>query len=140
MIALVNHEPLVSFYLASVMYVLFQPLIIMTLFSCIPICVLRLKCNRQDSRRMWLGNAVQVQAATVKAPAAGAAALKAAAAPAPPGSIPLTLHSTDDGTTCARTAGCTKADNHPGNFRHQITVVAVEQCLMCSLDSHSAMV
>lgn len=56
----------------------------------------------------------QVMAATVKAPAAGAAALKAAAAPAPPGSIPLTLHASHNGTTCARTAGCTKADNHPG--------------------------
>ncbi len=56
----------------------------------------------------------QVVAATVKAPAAGAAALKAAAAPAPLGSIPLTLHASHNGTTCARTAGCTKADNHPG--------------------------
>lgn len=64
---------------------------------------------------VMLANTPQVQAATIKTPAAGAAALRAAAGPAPPGSIPLMPHTGSAcNSTCSRTDGCTKADSHSG--------------------------
>lgn len=72
----------------------------------------------------------QVQAATVKTPAAGAAALKAAAGPPPPGSIPLALHTGSAiNATCSRTDGCTKADNHSGRCSNiSISSDRIETC------------